>query len=388
MTPLLIPIATVAAVPVSEFLPHFQPLPFPAPVWLLNTLLIIGFYLHALPMNVLLAGGLTAAFLLWWGGPNGKRLGNAFAKSLPLFISVAITQGVVPLLFLQLVWGPLFYTSSILMGAFWMGLIGLLLVGYYAHYLFTYRRDNLGRAAPWFLVGANLLFLVIAFLFTNNTTLMLDPTHWLTMYRQSPTGANLNLAEPQLWPRYLHNVNAAVAVTGLTLGVFGLYALRRPDNAAYGAWVLRFGCVIFLLATLLQIVLGLWFLFSLPSPVQAQILGGDAMGTAVFMSSMALIPVSVGAIALAWKNAQPRPFWVGLGSTLVLIFLMVVLRHQVRVYMTSHFFEPQRVPVSPEWFLWALFAFSVVAGGIYLAWLIQLVWRAYHPPDMQPQFYR
>ena len=49
---------------------NFQPIPFPAPVSLLQVLLVIGFLLHALPMNVALTGGLVSAILLLVGGKD------------------------------------------------------------------------------------------------------------------------------------------------------------------------------------------------------------------------------------------------------------------------------------------------------------------------------
>ncbi|HMX47137.1 MAG TPA: hypothetical protein PKC93_14380, partial [Candidatus Obscuribacter sp.] len=81
----------------SSIVPLFQPLPFPAPVWLLETLLILGFFLHALPMNVVLGGGFLSAALIFSGRNNKEsfsyRAGKALATSLPLFISFAVTQG-------------------------------------------------------------------------------------------------------------------------------------------------------------------------------------------------------------------------------------------------------------------------------------------------------
>jgi hypothetical protein len=110
-----------------DFMPDFQPIPLPAPVWLLKIILVVGFYLHAIPMNVALTGGFIAALFILYARRRqheyARRIGYALAFSLPFFVSVAITQGIVPLLFIQLVYGPLFYTSSILMALPWMMMI-------------------------------------------------------------------------------------------------------------------------------------------------------------------------------------------------------------------------------------------------------------------------
>jgi hypothetical protein len=368
-------------------IPDFQPIPFPAPLWLLQILLVGGFYLHALPMNVALMGGfVSVGFLVAGKRQNNEfatRIGKVLAFSLPFFVSVAITQGIVPLLFLQLVYGPLFYTSSILMGMPWISVIFLLLIAYYAYYVYTYRRDTLGKRAPWVLVGAGLLFMTVAFMFTNNTTLMLVPQKWLALYHNSASGLNLNVDDPQVIPRYLHFMIAALAVTSLAVGCFGLYWYPRQKD--YGQWLLRTSAGLFIVFTLFQLPVGIWFLLSLPDAVMWNFLGEDITGTAVFFSSLGLDVVALIAMALAWKNATPGPFRVGLATTLVIILLMVIVRHLVRVYSTQAFFQPERVPVETQPILLTLFLVSFVIGLIYIAWLLKITWDAYHQPPRPNQ---
>ena len=50
--------------PIANTVPNFQDLPFPAPLWLLQILLIVGFFTHVVPMNVALAGGAVSSILL------------------------------------------------------------------------------------------------------------------------------------------------------------------------------------------------------------------------------------------------------------------------------------------------------------------------------------
>ena len=108
-------------------IPSYQPIPFPAPFVVLEVLLVLGFFLHLIPMNISLVGGFVSAICLFIGGENAdsfySRIGKQLAFSLPIFTSFAITQGIVPLLFIQLLYGPLFYTSSILMGSYWISIV-------------------------------------------------------------------------------------------------------------------------------------------------------------------------------------------------------------------------------------------------------------------------
>jgi hypothetical protein len=369
--------------PIS-IIPEYQAVPLPGPHWLLKTLLIVGFYLHAIPMNVALMGGLVSALFLLIGRKKNHlfsmRLGNSLAFSLPFFVSVAITMGVVPLLFLQLVYGPLFYTSSVLMAVPWLSVIFLLLAAYGAYYSFTYRRHILMARGPGILLLAALLFMTIAFFFTNNMTLMLVPEQWAAIYQASPYGTSLNLQAPQLVPRYLHFVVAAVAVTSLVIGCFGLYWHRREQK--YGQWLIRTAAGLFLGTTLLQFPIGIWFMLSLPYPIMMNFLGNDPAGTAIFMASMTGDIVALAAMFMASKSGSPRPFRFGMISALIVVLLMVIVRHLVRVYFTEPVFRPEAFPASPQWLLIILFVIGAVLLILYTVWLIRLTWRAFHPSDI------
>ena len=244
----------------AHLIPSYQPLPFPLPVWLMQLLLVLGFYLHALPMNVMLGGGFIAAALFLIGRKDKSsysfRAAKALAVSLPLFISFAVTQGIVPLLFLQLLFGPAFYTSSILMAVPWLGVLGVLLFSYYVSYFVVYRvlkqehsDKTAARASFWLLLMAA-GFAVIGFIFSNNMTLMLTPDKWLAIYHANPQGTNLNISEGQLVPRYLHFFVASIAVAGMTLGCFGLYMFKKERQ--FADWLIKLGSRIFLFATLVQ----------------------------------------------------------------------------------------------------------------------------------------
>ncbi|MBA4077158.1 MAG: hypothetical protein C0508_19130, partial [Cyanobacteria bacterium PR.023] len=69
-----------------SLIPHYQALPFPAPLWLLQTLLILGFFLHAIPMNFMLGGTFLAAIFLAKGLKDKSsyeyRIGRGLVKGL------------------------------------------------------------------------------------------------------------------------------------------------------------------------------------------------------------------------------------------------------------------------------------------------------------------
>jgi hypothetical protein len=372
---------------ISGIVPAYQPLPFPAPFWLLELLLILGFFLHALPMNVVLGGGFISSILIFLGRNNKESLqyrsGKALAVSLPLFVSFAITQGIVPLLFVQLLYGPAFYTSSILMATPWLAIVLILLVSYYLSYLTVYKwlKAEINAATA---VKASLTLLIMAlgftavgFLFANNMTLMLSPEKWLALYKASPYGMSLNTSEPQLISRYLHVFVASFATAGMTLGCFGLYIKRR--NQEFADYMIKLGSRIFLVATVLQFPIGFWFLKSIPVEMQHKFMGGDLFCAGVFMASMALTLVALVASAMSSGSAGKKSFLVALISNALIILLMIVNRHQLRLHYLNPHLQPATLPVNTQWDLLIPFVLGAVALIAYLVWLAKISLKAYHP---------
>lgn len=376
----------------AHLIPSYQPLPFPLPVWLMQLLLVLGFYLHALPMNVMLGGGFIAAALFLIGRKDKSsysfRAAKALAVSLPLFISFAVTQGIVPLLFLQLLFGPAFYTSSILMAVPWLGVLGVLLFSYYVSYFVVYRvlkqehsDKTAARASFWLLLMAA-GFAVIGFIFSNNMTLMLTPDKWLAIYHANPQGTNLNISEGQLVPRYLHFFVASIAVAGMTLGCFGLYMFKKERQ--FADWLIKIGSRIFLFATLVQIPVGLWFLISIPAGYASMFLGGDKLATGVFVLSMVLMLVALISTAVSAANSNKPAFITALSANALLILSMIVTRHQLREFYLNPHIKPDLVVVKTQWDLLVIFLVSAVALIGYLIWLSRLVLSAYQPAPTEP----
>lgn len=365
-------------------IPSYQPIPLPAPLWLLQALLIIGFITHVIPMNVIMTGGLLAAWHWVKGGSHASSYSGRFATTLtnhlPVYMSVAITQGVVPLLFLQLLYGPLYYTSSVQMGWFWLSIIFLLLVGYYGLYAFKLKKEALGVFAPWVLVGSTLLFWCIGFLFVNNITLMLQPDRWLP--DAATNGLNLNLTDPQLWPRFLHFLFSSFAVNGLVMGFYGYILKGRADkevhtaNADYASWLIKTGAGLFGGITLVQIGIGGWFLMAQPEGLATMFMGGNIIATGLFGASMALTVLSLLTSAVAWaKGSRPMSLATFVLGILVVV-LMIGMRHMQRLFLVDGYIDPGTLPVEPQWDLLIVFIILAVSLIVFLVWLINVAWKS------------
>src|SRR5512135_270600 len=98
-------------------------------------LLMLTFPMHLMLMNTMLGSTAVALYASLKKDAVSKSLAQRLAKVIPFLVAFAVNLGVAALLFLQLLYGNLFYTSSILMGAFWLAVIPLLIIAYYALYL-------------------------------------------------------------------------------------------------------------------------------------------------------------------------------------------------------------------------------------------------------------
>nr|WP_320051090.1 hypothetical protein [uncultured Desulfuromonas sp.] len=329
-------------------------------------LLLLTFPLHLVFMNAMLGGTILAAWAHFKRQPVHERLAYKIAQVLPLLIAFTINFGVPPLLFVQVVYGHLIYSSSVLMGVFWLSIIPVLLTVYYAAYIYDFKFWNFGRRGLPILIFAGILMLLIAFLFSNNMTLMLTPEVW-SVYFKNSHGTFLNLAEPTLWPRYLHMLVGATAVGGLVIALLGRHWAKQ--DAEVGELAQRVGLKMFLIVTCVQILVGLWFLISLPADVMMLFMGRNLLATAVFL--VALVAVG-GAIFLALRRSLG---WCG-GIALLLLYLMSFMRDVVRTGYVDNLFVTQVVEAQRDYSPLLLFVVTLVIGLVLIFWMLKASFNA------------
>ncbi len=195
--------------------PLQDPIPLPAPVWLLKTLHITTLSLHFVAVELLLGGLLVAVVLNLAGrSPESRTAAAALSRRLPIVMTFVINLGVPPLLFAQVLYGEAFYTSSVLMGAFWIAVIPLLMLCYWLLYKFSERLEA-GRRGWWLGLLAWLTAGFIARIYSSNMTLMLRPEAWQKMYANSALGAQLPAGDPTLVPRWLFMLGGGLMLAGL-----------------------------------------------------------------------------------------------------------------------------------------------------------------------------
>ena len=114
----------------------------------LSTLLI-----HIVFMNYVLAGSAYLAVHSVFRGRTNEEspLAELLRDWMPFMLSAAITAGIAPLLFLQILYQKHFYTANLLLFSRWMAILPVLIAGFYLSYLLksklVHRWPLAGRAA-------------------------------------------------------------------------------------------------------------------------------------------------------------------------------------------------------------------------------------------------
>lgn len=363
----------------NPVIPIADPLPLPAPPLLSWALLQLTFLLHLLAMNVVWGGSLLALH-----GRLSRRAEDArhraallafFAKALPVAIAAAVTLGVAPLLFVQVLYGRLFFTSAILMAAFWLSVVPLVIVAYYGAYLIAFRGEALGPRARWVAGLIALSFTAVAFVYTSNFTQMLRPEAFAAAYRAEGRGLVLNLGDPTFWPRLLHTLLGAVAVAGLGVALLGVR--RRGDAPEFAAWAIRKGTTAFGMSTAVNIVVGLVYLMTLPRPVLLGLVGGDAWGTGLLVLGIVLAVAIAGHGLFALGAKDPAKATRALaGTALLTVVVMVLLRDCLRTLNLRGAGFEAPAWLAPQWGPMAAFAACLVAAVGIILWMARALARA------------
>jgi len=347
---------------------QFIPTPDALPVawgWL-QFLLLLTFPIHLLFMNAMLGSAGISMVQRFKGGEVNRRLAYFLAILLPLLVAFTVTFGVAPLLFVQVLYGQFFYTSSILMAAFWILIIPILILAYFGAYLYDFRFEKLGKAGGWVISIVFILFITIAYFLSNNMLLMTLPDKF-SGYFQHMSGTMLASGHPTFLPRYLHMVIGAIAVGGLyTALITRLKSKSDPELAAYGEAV---GMKVFNIFTIISILLGIWFLVSQPKPVMMMFMGKNGLATGLFVLALILVVLM---LVFSFRKKV-------LATTVVLtvlVYLMTFMRAFLRTGYLGKFFTLDQLKMASEYSPMVLFLVSLVAGIFVMVWMVKKAWQA------------
>jgi hypothetical protein len=324
-------------------------------------LLLVTFPLHLLAMNAMLGGLAIGIVQHMRGGALQKQLAHRIAIALPLVIAFVVNFGVAPLLFVQVLYGQFLYSSSVLMGVFWILIVPLLIIAYYGAYLYDFRFTQLGSVGPWVAVLAFSLLVVIGFFFSNNMLLMATPEQF-GQYFSHKSGTLLAFGQPGFWPRFLHMLFGALAIGGLFVVLLGRFRKSvNPDLAKHAEQV---GLSSFLILTSGNVLIGFWYLLSLPKELMMLFMGGNVGATVFFCLALLLV-------AGALFGASRKRFWLTFYHAIGLVVVMTFLRSYLRSAYLKDVFTLNELQVVPQYSPMIFFFVTLLAGIVCLVWLIK-----------------
>lgn len=331
----------------------------PVPWGWFHALLLLTFLVHILLMNTMVGSVFIALVSSCRRGSTATPCSEFVSRILPFLIAFTVNFGVAPLLFVQVLYGHLLSTSSILMAVYWLAVIGLLISAYALAYLFQNRANTLGLAGVVVLLLIVSLFAAIAFVFVNNIGMMQNISSWSRYFAQ-PKGLLLNLEDPMQLPRYLHFLTSSVAVGGLAIAGYFHWQRKRGDWGGMD-WI-RIGCRWFSFSTMVNVLIGLWFLFTLPQGILSPATLDGRLLAATLAGGLVL---SLPAIRAGLSGrVVPAIWWI-----LATVILMVVARDLLRRALLAPWFNPSQLRVEPSFAPLVLFLVILVLGMGLIGWM-------------------
>jgi hypothetical protein len=363
--------------------PAVDPIPLPAPVWLFKLLHIVTLSLHFVAVEMLLGGLLLAVLLSMFRNSSGATVASrAMARRLTVVMTYVINLGVPPLLFAQVLYGRALYTSSILIGAWWISIVGLLTLTYWLLYQFSGQLES-GRTAwpaglsAWILAG------FIARLLSTNMTLMLRPEAWRGMYSSSAAGVFLPTGDPTTEPRWLLMLAGGLFIGGLWMVYLSGRSTFTADEKRFLAGV---GGKVAALFGIVYLVAGLSAANVQPSAVKTGLATHSLYHFGGFAGYgwLALVAVAVllAAVAGFGRRSPGWLAWTGALLALLIEISFTIYRDAVRdLTLLSKGFDVWDRAVATNWSVVGLFLALFVAGLGVVGWLISVVARAQKPME-------
>lgn len=293
---------------------------------------VLTLIVHVFLMAYVLAGSLWLAWATLAPGhdaiPRTKQpLARILRDWMPFALSGAITAGVAPLLFVQILYRQQFYTGNLLLGWRWMVVIPVLVTAFYLLYVLKSRAVS-RWAFPVRLglsIGVATCFLFVAFCWTANHLLSLNATAWPEAYRsgdavRSPLSLLLRLST---W----------VAGTFPAMSILAAWQLRgmRTRTEAWDTtvreadWTMMFireyrrlGMVS-IAGLAVSFVCAAGYLTTLDSSVRGPLLGKSGLPWLVIVISAGLLQIAGWMYQI--RRSQLCPRWLTAISIAVLMML-------------------------------------------------------------------
>ena len=340
---------------------------------------VITFALHMAAVQVMLGAAALTLRGAFATDTRWRRLAAAMLTTAKIAVSVAIVLGVAPLLFVQVVYDPFWYTSNVLSAWWVIGFIALLIAGYIAMYVFYWQNHDMvaqgGRGGVWMVLSIALL-LGVGFIVHSLTNQMLFPEHWMAWYAPhgvvNPDGHRLHH-----WnlPRFLFFIALSAPVTGAWVYAYRRYLQgAREADRGYLEWLRPLAQRLMVVGGAVSVAIGALWMLTLPEKMAW-------FATSVWMLLALLALLAVVLLPLWLGPRLDHGVWgYGMfGAGAVALIVVGAAREMLRfvTLLGSHGYDAMNYRVNMDWYSTGLFfaTFGVV-GGVTLAYLLTVAWQA------------
>lgn len=340
---------------------------------------VLTLALHLAAVHVMLGAGALTLRGAFSASPHWRRLAAAMLSTAKIAVSVAIVLGVAPLLFVQVVYDPFWYTSNVLSAWWVIGFIVILIAGYIAMYKFYWRNHDIeqdgGKGGIW-MVASLALLLLVGFIVHSLTNQMLFPEQWMAWYAPNqvvdPSGRSLHY-----WhlPRFAFFISLAAPVTGAWLYAYRRYlqASAQPD-AAYLAWLQPLAHQLMVIGGVVSVLLGALWMATLPEKM-----AWFATSPWVFVALAGLLATVAMPRLLGHRINQGYWGYAVFGVGAVALIVVGAVREVLRFVTLRgvHGYDALDYRINMDWYSTGLF-FSTfgVLGAVTMGYLLTVAWQA------------
>lgn len=340
---------------------------------------VLTFAMHIFFVQLMLGGSVATLYGAYSTNPYWRRLGATMLEIAKVSVSVAIVIGVAPLLFVQVVYDPHWYTSNVLSADWVIGFIILLILAYWAMYYFYFQnskqKDKTQQPkSRWSMILSLGLMLLVGFIMHTLTYQILHPELWKEWYMQNGqldySGSSLHGYNP--W-RFAFFISMAFPVAGAMMVTYRRFKSVREDaDMPYLNWVAEVGKKWMLMGSVASTVLYIAWMMTLPETAGDfatsfwGIIGGVAI---VFYAVWSLVRLK-GEARVCSYMALPMGLVVGL----VIAISREVLRYDILNGFFNYDFFDYKIVM--DWYSTGLFFLTfAIVGGSVLAYFLTIAWK-------------
>jgi hypothetical protein len=301
----------------------------------LDFLLVALLALHLLLVDVAMAGPLACIWIEWRGTRASDPAADQLARSLAWLATVALLLGVLLGTFLLAIrWalGDQGYFRAVGMipaSRLWFGLAELIFyLACMSAYIGLWDRLRTWRLAHRLLALAASSNLLLHFPALFVIISVLSRRSGMASETLDRAGYWRLLLDAEVASRVVHVWLSSLAATGVVWMALALWSkLAALDATVARQGLIQRGAWLALIATLLQLPVGMWVTLEMPEAARESLFGGDLLASSLFGLSLLLVLLlahTLSAVALG----DPRPGYVrrSLVTAVMIVLLMVGTR--------------------------------------------------------------